>query len=240
MDITDKDRLTALLSKQLKGESTEETQLELSKLVEGQDDEALTDELKQQWQGYKPVVRMSEQQSATMLSSILASSPVGQARPLRRLYYRIATVAAVVIFLLVAGYFAYNLTSENNVSPMAKEQVLSMSDPVGYTRHFVLSDGSTVILKPNSKLRCAFAQKDTKREVSLDGDAYFDVRHNPSKPFIVHTGRITTTVLGTAFNIYAKEGNVHVAVTRGRVRVADTRRTLADALCQRRDSLPFR
>jgi transmembrane sensor len=225
MDIKDKERLTVLLSKQLNGKCTEEMKSELSKLVESLDDESLTSELKQQWHDYKPVVFMSEMQSATMLSSIL-SAHVEHTKSLRHLYYRIAGVAAVIIFVLIAGYFAYNLTSENNATKVVTEQVLSMSEPVSYTRRFVLPDGSTVILKPNSKLICAFVQKYLKREVYLSGEAYFDVRHHPSKPFIVHTGRITTTVLGTAFNIYAKEGDVHVAVTRGRVRVANTQRTL--------------
>lgn len=65
------------------------------------------------------------------------------------------------------------------------------------------------------------------REVTLVGEAYFDVRHNAGKPFKVHTGKVTTTVLGTAFNIKAwpQQNQVNVTVTRGKVEVGDQRRT---------------
>jgi ferric-dicitrate binding protein FerR (iron transport regulator) len=68
----------------------------------------------------------------------------------------------------------------------------------------------------------------SKREVYLEGQAFFDIRHNESKPFIVHTGDITTTVLGTAFNIRAMPGesNITVTVNRGKVKVANKQTTL--------------
>jgi len=61
-----------------------------------------------------------------------------------------------------------------------------------------------------------------KREVSLSGEAYFDVRHADKTPFIIHTGKIATTVLGTAFNIkaYPDRDNIIVSVRRGKVRVS--------------------
>jgi transmembrane sensor len=60
-----------------------------------------------------------------------------------------------------------------------------------------------------------------KREVFLTGEAYFDVKHADKQPFLIHTGHVTTLVLGTAFNIKAYPGreNVIVSVSRGKVRV---------------------
>jgi ferric-dicitrate binding protein FerR (iron transport regulator) len=83
-----------------------------------------------------------------------------------------------------------------------------------------LPDGSKVVLNANSKLEYP-AGFDQTREVYLDGEAYFDIAHDPEKPFIVHTGSLSTKVLGTAFNVnaYRSQQFVEVTVTRGKVEV---------------------
>ncbi len=91
-----------------------------------------------------------------------------------------------------------------------------------------LPDGSTVLLNEGSELTynpAAFGI-DT-REVELKGEGYFEVKKDPSKIFRVRTGKIMTTVLGTAFNVRSIPGSsqVKVTVTRGRVRVSDPDRT---------------
>jgi transmembrane sensor len=91
-----------------------------------------------------------------------------------------------------------------------------------------LPDGSTVIINSGSKLNYPSSFDGlAKREVYLEGQAYFDIKHNDSKPFIVHTGNVQTTVMGTAFNVKAWPGekNVIVTVTRGKVRVGDDTKT---------------
>src|SRR5690606_2603405 len=67
----------------------------------------------------------------------------------------------------------------------------------------LLPDGSTVLLNNNSSLD--FPQQFTgdTREVILKGEAYFDIKPDASRPFIIHTGKVKTRVLGTAFNIRA-------------------------------------
>lgn len=96
-------------------------------------------------------------------------------------------------------------------------------------RRFInLPDGSTVALNENSSIEVGkHFIVNGKREVYLTGEAYFDIVHDFSRPFIVHTGKIQTTVLGTAFNINAssKTGTVIVTVTRGKVKVGDKSRT---------------
>ena len=67
----------------------------------------------------------------------------------------------------------------------------------------VLSDGSEVWLNATSRLRFPFNFSGDKREVYLDGEAYFQVTKNDAKPFIVHTSRTDIQVLGTSFNVNA-------------------------------------
>ncbi|WP_412468262.1 FecR family protein [Pedobacter sp. KLB.chiD] len=93
-----------------------------------------------------------------------------------------------------------------------------------------LPDGTSVQLNNNSRL--VYDQNfkgKKKREVTLFGEAFFDVAHDAAHPFVIHAGKITTTVLGTAFNIsaYDDQKAVTVTVARGRVMVQRADETLA-------------
>lgn len=82
-----------------------------------------------------------------------------------------------------------------------------------------LGDGSLVILNKNSSI--SFAERFlTSRAITLHGEAFFDVKHDVSKPFIVTTGGITTQVLGTSFNVEADSSGGTVTVQSGRVKVS--------------------
>lgn len=86
------------------------------------------------------------------------------------------------------------------------------------------SDGSKVVLNEGSTLHYSKASYGRDfREITLEGEAYFDIQHDPSAPFLVHAGNVTTTVLGTAFNVNAfpNNKNIVVTVTRGKVEVSD-------------------
>jgi len=81
-----------------------------------------------------------------------------------------------------------------------------------------LPDGSMVILNTQSQLEYRVTDG---REVVLHGEAYFDILGRPGLPFLVHTGKIVTRVLGTAFNIraYPTERSIEVTVDHGKVQV---------------------
>lgn len=84
--------------------------------------------------------------------------------------------------------------------------------------HFRLGDGSSVALGPQSAL--AFETSGGRRTVRLlAGQALFDVRRDPSHPFVVEADGVTTTVLGTRFDVRRLEESTSVAVARGHVRV---------------------
>lgn len=81
-----------------------------------------------------------------------------------------------------------------------------------------LPDGSIVILNKQSSLEY---KAGGIREVTLNGEAYFDIVHRPEQAFLVHTGSIVTRVLGTAFNIkaYSTDKAIEVTVDHGKVQV---------------------
>lgn len=93
----------------------------------------------------------------------------------------------------------------------------------GQTRHFVLADGTRVALAPHSALRLSY--QPGQRGVELwYGEAYFDVRHDPDRPFSVVAHGVTTTDIGTAFDVAADTGSVKVQVAQGEVAVQPSRR----------------
>ncbi|MCX6174213.1 MAG: FecR domain-containing protein [Ignavibacteriales bacterium] len=85
-----------------------------------------------------------------------------------------------------------------------------------------LSDGSTITLNADSKLKYPTHFTNGTRDIYLEGEAYFEVKHDSSKPFIVHSGNISTTVLGTKFNVSAfpNEKNIAVSLVEGSVKVS--------------------
>lgn len=135
-------------------------------------------------------------------------------------------VAASILLICIAGFFMLKRDSKPVTEPLRfKERRVS----AGAKLKLMLPDGTRVWINSASKFKFPETFSDTSREVYLEGEAYFDVAHDAGKPFIIHTGDISTRVLGTAFNLSAYDTKkVTVTVTRGRVRVSDGQRRLAE------------
>jgi transmembrane sensor len=97
------------------------------------------------------------------------------------------------------------------------------------SKFLLLEDSTQVWLNAASSLEFPDQFSDTRREVFLSGEAYFDVKHAEKIPFIIHTGDVSTTVLGTAFNIKAYPGqtSITISVSRGKVTVSRKNNWLA-------------
>lgn len=136
-------------------------------------------------------------------------------------YWKFMAVAAVL--LLMTGWMLFFKDDK----PLPTGQTLAKTETVRdadqINNLMVLPDGSSVVLSAGSTLEIvgSFHSHD-KREVILKGEAFFDVAHNPEKPFIVHAGQLTTKVLGTSFNIKAIPGDESIIVTviTGKLQVA--------------------
>jgi transmembrane sensor len=88
----------------------------------------------------------------------------------------------------------------------------------GERRDLMLEDGSRISLNTHSALSVEFSPE--QRVVKLlEGEAYFQVSHNPDRPFTVLTAHGAAVVTGTAFNVYERDDRMTVTVTEGRVRV---------------------
>ncbi|MFC4209759.1 FecR family protein [Pedobacter lithocola] len=124
----------------------------------------------------------------------------------------------------MAGFFlaftGYRLSNSQVFSP-AKIKWITKVNPRGQRSKIMLPDSTIVYLGAGSRLRFPESFARELREISLSGEAFFEVKKNPNKPFIVHAGEIQTRVLGTSFKIEAFTGSpFSVQVSTGKVRVS--------------------
>lgn len=149
-------------------------------------------------------------------------------------------VAAAVVLVAGAGWFVGQKVSAPK-NEMATNIKIEKSNPKGQKSSFVLSDGTLVKLNAESKLAFSENFDNQKREVFLEGEAFFDVKKDPSRPFVVHTGQLSTTALGTSFNIEAYKGEspIRVALVTGKVKVAHADNDINDLILNPNDMAAF-
>lgn len=134
--------------------------------------------------------------------------------------------AAASVLLCIGTLVFYSKFSDRPHNP----DHLPLVNAVARSEHkkIVLPDGSTVILNNNSTLEYPEQFSGATRTVKLNGEGYFEIQPDPAGPFIVESGKLKTTVLGTAFNIKTLNGDsgIIVTVTTGKVSVADEHKVL--------------
>jgi ferric-dicitrate binding protein FerR (iron transport regulator) len=226
----DNNNIHILIKKYMSNELTHEERLQLAKYIDGLSSEELKGLPMVKVEDFESPLTLSEEASKRILSNILR--PSHSLRPQlshRRFYIRVLSIAASLLITVAAGFYFYhlNVASKQSDVLIARAVTLPTTTPTSFTRHIKLADGSTVILKAGSTLSVDKGFLESTREVTLSGEAFFDVKHRNDKPFIIHTGNVKTTVLGTAFDIKADSKNVVVSVTRGLVRVDRGKNTLA-------------
>lgn len=95
----------------------------------------------------------------------------------------------------------------------------TISTPNGGRYDITLPDGTAVTLNAASKIRFPISFSGTDRKVELEGEAYFEVKKDPGKPFLVVSGKQTVQVLGTHFNVnsYADEPQIRTTLLEGSI-----------------------
>ncbi len=137
-----------------------------------------------------------------------ASSPAGISRSrIITLYTRIAAAVIAGIILGYSSLFLYN--------SIKFEKVIA----TGEVAEIILPDGSEVTLYPGSYIKYPKVFKSGLRDVSMEGEAYFDVHRDTSSAFYINAGDMVVSVMGTSFNIeaYRKSDNYSVIVESGEV-----------------------
>jgi ferric-dicitrate binding protein FerR (iron transport regulator) len=219
--------LTEILKKFTSGRATKEEREEFFLLLEqGAFDELVNKDMIEVWASEAPASEEEKALLAMANERLRAIHDLGTAKvvPFEKKSSRVWMAAAAAIIIVVMAMVVLMKEKDFFRDTVAQQEL----KPSIYTgkQVVVLPDGTEVIMNEQSELRYDHTFGETTREISFKGEAYFDVKHDASKPFIVHTGKVSTTVLGTAFNInaYADQQEVKVTVVRGLVQVGDDKR----------------
>ncbi|MFC4477299.1 FecR family protein [Flavobacterium chungangensis] len=132
------------------------------------------------------------------------------------LSYKNWAIAASLVFLIGLSVFFYQTSNAIESKQFAVK--------LGEHAKIELSDGTKIWLNAGSVLKYPTAFKGDTREVYLSGEAFFDVAKDKKHPFIIHTNKMDTKVLGTSFNVqaYPDQTTQEVSVATGRVNVKST------------------
>ena len=160
--------------------------------------------------GTTPTTEQTEQAWQKFITPRRASSNMR-----RSLYISITSAAAILVLMLVLWPLMHTDSSNESIQVFAslespKEityteegERMKVSTPAGTTTSITLGDGTQVLLSANSRLVYAKNFSADKREVTLTGEARFNVAKDANRPFIVRTKQIQTQVLGTVFDVKA-------------------------------------
>ena len=216
-------RLTWLFFRYYEKKCTPQEEEELFDLLRRDEyDETVRRLIEETWAQDLPAYKQDPATAGKILEYIISQQP--PVIPKRPAYFSGAgsvllpylRYAAAVLIIVLASYFTYHYyvlrPATHAPAPLA-----GTLQPVT-DQCITLSDGSKVLLHKGAHIRYDSVFAGQTREVTLSGEAYFDIRHD-TRPFIVHTGTIKTTVLGTAFNINEHDKDIVITVTKGKVRV---------------------
>lgn len=136
----------------------------------------------------------------------------------RRFYQSFIRVAAVALLAIALGFSAYFFGFHQPAGDRYTEVVSGEQQVI---QNISLPDGTMITLNCNSRLTYPSEFNRNFREVTMEGEAFFDVEPDADQPFIITAGKTHITVLGTSFNVcaYPDQDRVEVVVESGRVQV---------------------
>lgn len=134
-------------------------------------------------------------------------------------------VFIIVILIIIAGgwlYFHKPVPAPAKISPALPCQ--SFKSGPRDRKKLALPDGSIITLFPNTGLKLSCHFTDSSRDVSLDGEAFFEVKHDPAKPFIVISKDLFVSTTGGVlhFQGYSSEAGEQIELLRGSATVRKT------------------
>ena len=163
--------------------------------------------------------RLKKYDTAGALSQVKGRIQKNRSKAISRfMILRTLKIAAAVILALIIGSAAYYVGQRQ----IAQQHMAGvMVDDAGLSQ-IELSDGTLVTLNRDTKIKYPDQFANDIREISIEGEAFFEVTPNPSKPFVIHAGEATVKVLGTSFsvNAYPENDRVEVIVATGKVEVS--------------------
>ena len=161
---------------------------------------------------------LDERRFIDMTTLHTVPAPEKQLSRLQLTMRELLKVAAVALLVLAGSYFYFHNKYADGDSD---NTVQTISVPTGQRVNLILPDGSHVCLNARSTLTYPVVFGKKTREMTLEGEAYFDVKPDAARPFIVHSNKGEVTALGTSFNVqdYAVDSMFEATLMKGKVKV---------------------
>lgn len=201
-----KDQFSQLVSKVLAGEASVDEKKSLQQmLLDSSENTLIYNQIKEYWNADVNLTQNRDNKTfEENLMAQLESEPKLQTSGFRKVYLRIASAAAILFFLATCS-LAYLYTSV----PRQLYTYSAQETPIEY----LLKDGTKVTLNKNSSITFLSNYGDKRRDVKLNGEAFFKVTKDKTRPFSVEALGTRTEVLGTTFNVKSVQETGHVITT---------------------------
>lgn len=229
-----KEKFTILLEKYISNKiSAEERSEFLACVTSGSYDDLLLNHIENNLQDNDIEITGADlppHRSADILHKILSSEKQNSLLIPKRSFkikgIRWLAAAAIIGAIAFSAYLLNNFQNKDQLASTAFSK--DMNERVNTSRQPVkieMEEGSIITLQPGSSIHYPAHFLPGKREIFLDGDAFFEVTKNASRPFFVYNKNIITHVLGTSFNVKVNPGTrqVEVSVRSGRVEVYENK-----------------
>lgn len=150
--------------------------------------------------------------------------PPQEINPGRRVFiYKSLRVAASLLLFIFCSYVLVESYKDKNAHTTGQNQVertgITKITGPGEKLTLVMADKTRVIVNSESEISFFSDYGVKDREIKIKGEAFFDVAPDPSRPFKVITEEVTTTALGTEFNVYSRNHDYRIALVEGKVAV---------------------
>jgi transmembrane sensor len=199
-----------LLQKYLSGEQTPEEEKYVLEYLENNPPLA------------SPVFESEKEQIGDRIKQKLHKNTIGEPWQIRFLPW-IKGIAASILLVSGSWFLVNRIQNKESASIETIENrgVIEVKNTSNSPQRVPLEDGSVVILKQKSSISFPEHFGEERRLVYLHGEAFFQVKRNPAKPFVVSTENLVTQVLGTSFTVksYDDARSIEVLVASGRVSV---------------------
>ncbi|MBW7889587.1 MAG: FecR family protein [Chitinophagaceae bacterium] len=230
----DQQRFWLLVSLKLSGEATREELLELDDLIQRNSETGLKHAvISGIWNEKAPLPDISHlfksqverlrREGELGEESIPSSLELQDFTPVikrkSRLLYLLTAAASVIVIFFCWKFFLKNKTDMQHEIPLASNIITTQK---GSKTTVQLPDGTKVWLNADSRIYYDENFKGDLREIQLEGEAFFEVKKDSSRPFVIHTSIVDIKVLGTTFNVksYNNEDATETSLICGKVEVS--------------------
>lgn len=191
---------------------------ELVSTVNDSSDQELEDFFFEEWNKFDTYPSLSQEKIDSLYCHLHKKMKIS---PFYKITRHWGQIAASILLLFASGLTILYYIQHQELQTLAEQDVIVRSGDSG-TSQVSLPDGTLVRLNANSSLTYQQNFGQNNRKVKLSGEGYFEVKKNTEKKFIVNTGYIDVTVLGTKFNLYAYEDKdiIEMALVEGHVNVS--------------------